>query len=614
MKFLSKKLITFTKATVYFSAFCMVTSCIPMTKITQAEIDRVNNEIIDPELGLSRQQLKDSLKPSQVRDTNNDRDDRNNRARNLNARHNYEGSKNDNDYGYNANGYTEPAIPEASNILTTPIPSSVMNDKLISISVTDDIPLKDVLIELSRLADVDMEIDPRIDGGIILRVKDKPFNTVIDKVSALGGLRYSVKDGIMRVERDTPYKMDYEVDFLNMTRTSESSISVDTQGLGGSESDLPSGSASSTTQSSEADVWTSIEETVTNILNFTQQTNILSTARFEDTTAAASNGSASLQLNRQAGVISVIATNKQHESIKDYLEKVRKQVSTQVLIEAKVVEVTLDEQYRSGVDWSYLSSENSALSITGNFDAAISNTADFFTISASHTGASSLTNAISFTEQFGVTRTLSSPRLNAMNNQQAVLSFAENLVYFTIEAQEEEEDDGAGGTSTTLTIDSQSNTIPVGVILTLQPSINLETNEITMHVRPTLSRITDTVSDPGVAIIAARNNVPSIQSNIPIVEIRELDSVLKIKSGEIMVIGGLMQDIQSSEDKGVPYMNRAPIIGNLFKSKVQTTSTVETVIFIKATIIQNNDTRSIHKDDKNYYNTFVPRDSRPLAF
>lgn len=613
MKFLSKKLITFTKATVYFSAFCMVTSCIPMTKITQAEIDRANNEIIDPELGLSRQQLKDSLKPSQVRNANNDRDDRNNRARNLNARHNYEGSKNDNSYGYDSSEYTEPAIPEASNILTTPIPSSVMNDKLISISVTDDIPLKDVLIELSRLADVDMEIDPRIDGGIILRVKDKPFNTVIDKVSALGGLRYSVKDGIMRVERDTPYKMDYEVDFLNMTRTSESSISVDTQGLGGSESELPSGSASSTTQSSEADVWTSVEEAVTNILNFTQQTNILSTARFEDTTAAASDGSASLQLNRQAGVISVIATNKQHESIKDYLEKVRKQVSTQVLIEAKVVEVTLDEQYRSGVDWSYLSNEGS-LSITGNFDAAISNTADFFTISASHSGASSLTKAISFTEQFGVTRTLSSPRLNAMNNQQAVLSFAENLVYFTIEAQEEEEDDGAGGTSTTLTIDSESNTIPVGVILTLQPSINLDTNEITMHVRPTLSRITDTVSDPGVAIIAARNNVPSIQSNIPIVEIRELDSVLKIKSGEIMVIGGLMQDIQSSEDKGVPFMNRAPIVGNLFKSKVQTTSTVETVIFIKATIIKNNDTRSIHKDDKNYYNTFVPKDSRPLAF
>ncbi|MDA0781924.1 MAG: hypothetical protein PQ612_02015 [Rickettsiales bacterium] len=584
-----------------------------MTKITQAEIDRANNEIIDPELGLSRQQLKDSLKPSQVRNANNDRDDRNNRARNLNARHNYEGSKNDNSYGYDSSEYTEPAIPEASNILTTPIPSSVMNDKLISISVTDDIPLKDVLIELSRLADVDMEIDPRIDGGIILRVKDKPFNTVIDKVSALGGLRYSVKDGIMRVERDTPYKMDYEVDFLNMTRTSESSISVDTQGLGGSESELPSGSASSTTQSSEADVWTSVEEAVTNILNFTQQTNILSTARFEDTTAAASDGSASLQLNRQAGVISVIATNKQHESIKDYLEKVRKQVSTQVLIEAKVVEVTLDEQYRSGVDWSYLSNEGS-LSITGNFDAAISNTADFFTISASHSGASSLTKAISFTEQFGVTRTLSSPRLNAMNNQQAVLSFAENLVYFTIEAQEEEEDDGAGGTSTTLTIDSESNTIPVGVILTLQPSINLDTNEITMHVRPTLSRITDTVSDPGVAIIAARNNVPSIQSNIPIVEIRELDSVLKIKSGEIMVIGGLMQDIQSSEDKGVPFMNRAPIVGNLFKSKVQTTSTVETVIFIKATIIKNNDTRSIHKDDKNYYNTFVPKDSRPLAF
>lgn len=614
MIFLSKKLTTLTRAIIYFSLLSMITSCIPFTRITQEELDRVNNEIIDPTFGLTRNEFKNALKPE-----NEILKERDERIKNYNSKTRRGGNKGDNysgrSYNYSSNDYNEPSIPEASNILTTPIPSSLMSDKLISISVTEDIPLKDVLIELSRLADVDMEIDPRIDGGIILRVKDKPFKSVIERVVDLGGLRYSVKDGVMRIERDTPYKVDYLVDFLNVTRSSESSINVDTQGLGGDDAELPSGSASSTTQTSEADVWASIEEAITNILNFTRETNLLgSSERFEEDTISSGEGNAFLQLNRQAGLISVIATKQQHESVSEYLRKVEEQISTQVLIEAKVVEVTLDEQYRSGVDWSYLTADGSSLSITGNFDAGINNSADFFTISATHTGAASLSKAISFTEQFGVTRTLSSPRLNAMNNQQSVLSFAENEVYFTIEAQEEEDDDGNGGTSTTLTIESESNTIPVGVILTLQPSINLSTNEITMHIRPTLSRITDTVSDPGVAIIAARNNVPSIQSNIPIVEIRELDSILKIKSGEIMVIGGLMQDIQSSVDKGVPFVNRAPIVGNLFKSKVQTTETVETVIFIKATIIRNNDRRSIHQDDKKYYNTFAPRDPRPLAF
>jgi len=613
MRFLSKKLIKLTKGIIYFSAFGILSSCVPMTQITQEEIDRLNNEIIDPNFGLSRKEFKDALLPKHF-----DKDEKENtRNRNRNSRDkNYNSSRSQNEgykHGYTPDGYIEPSIPEASNILTTPVPSSISNDKLISISVTEDIPLKDVLIELSRLADVDMEIDPRINGGIILRVKDKPFKNVIDRVVSLGGLRYKVEDGIMRIERDTPYKKDYRVDFLNVTRSSESSISVDTQSLGGTESDLPSGSASSTTQTSEADVWASVEEALTNILSFTQEANIISNDRVD---AVGTDSSSSIQMNRQAGIISIIATEKQHASALEYLENVEEQISTQVLIEAKVVEVTLDEQYRSGVDWGTLSNHTLGLSINGNFGAGISSTADFFKITANNgaeRAGSTLSSAISFTEQFGVTRTLSSPRLNAMNNQQAVLSFAENFVYFTIEVQEEEDDDGTS-VSTTLTVDSEQNTVPVGVILTLQPSINVETDEITMHVRPTLSRITGQVADPGVELSAASAGVTGIENLVPIVEVRELDSILKIKSGEIMVIGGLMQDVQSSEDKGIPFINRAPVVGNLFKSKTQTTDTVETVIFIKATIIKNNDSRSITKHDKDYYNTFAPRDPRPLAF
>ena len=302
MKFLSKKLITLTKAIIYFCLFSMITSCIPLTKITEEELERANNEIIDPEFGLSRKEFKDALKPRNVRKDENRAMNYNSKNRHYdNRNNNYRG---DNDYSYrdsnyNTNDYIEPSIPEASSILSTPTPSSIMSDKLISISVTEDIPLKDVLIELSRLADVDMEIDPRIDGGIILRVKDKPFKDVIERVVNLGGLRYSARDGVMRVERDTPYKIDYPVDFLNVTRSSESSINVDTQGLGGSDAELPSGSASSTTQTSEADVWASIEEAITNILNFTRETNLLGTARFEEVSESP-EGSSFLQLNRQA--------------------------------------------------------------------------------------------------------------------------------------------------------------------------------------------------------------------------------------------------------------------------------------------------------------------------
>jgi len=612
MALLGKKLISSAKNFVYFFALSVLFSCSSIYPLTKAEQDRLDNDIIDPNAQLTREQFTEALIPFRQNKYNQKRRDgsdfdKASKKRSMNS-----------DYmedEYVPSMYNEPAIPETSSILTTPIPSSPVTDKLISISVTEDIPLKDVLIELARLADVDMEIDPRISGGIILRVKDKPFDEVIERVVDLGGLRYKMRKGIIRVERDTAYKHDYKVDYLNITRSSESSINVDTQGLGGSDSELPSGSASSTTQSSEADVWASVEEALNNILSFTQESNMLSTQAEFETSDSESNST--IQVNRQAGLISVIATERQHLSIKEYLEKVEEQISSQVLIEAKVVEVTLDEQYKSGVDWGTLSDDNFGFRVSGNFDASIGNTADFFTISADNGGTSSLSSAISFTEKFGIARTISSPRLHAMNNQQAVLSFAENSVFFNLQVEEETDDSGLGGNVTTLTVESELQTVPVGVILTLQPSINMQTKEITMHVRPTLSRITGTVNDPGVEIIVARqqgNNALDIESPIPVVEVRELDSILKIKSGEIMVIGGLMQDIQSSEDKGVPFFNRAPIVGNLFKSKSQITETVETVIFIKATIIGNNDSRSIDKHDKRYYETFAPRDPRPLAF
>jgi general secretion pathway protein D len=598
MTLLINKLIKSTKSTFYFCTLSVLFSC---TNISQSEIDRISNNIIDPNSGMTRDQFKNSLSPLRKKEHDNKKT-----------------NNGSNSGEYQSDPYSEPAIPEISNILTTPTPSSVLTDKLISISVTEDIPLKDVLIELSRLADVDMEIDPGITGGIILRVTDKPFNEVIERVVDLGGLRYRVIKGTIRVERDNPYKKDYKVDYLNMTRTSSSSISVDTNGLGAGATGggaLPSGSSSSTEQTTTGDVWESIETALKNILAFNEQANVTTQADADAT--ATSTPTANIQINKQAGLISTIATERQHKNILEYLNTVEEQVSSQVLIEAKVLEVTLDEKYKSGVDWGTLADKTGlGLAVSGNFGASISSSADFLTIRGVNSPGD-MSTAISFTEQFGITRTISSPRLNAMNNQQSVLSFAENTVYFELQVEEETDEAEGGASTTTLTVDSEMKTVPVGVILALQPSINLETNEITMHVRPTMSRITGSVTDPGVDIIVARQDNPNpinVESRIPIIEVREMDSVLKIKSGEIMVIGGLMKDEQSSEDKGVPFANRTPIVGNFFKSKNQATKTVETVIFIKATIVKNNDTRSIPKFDKDYYNNFAPRDPRPLAF
>jgi general secretion pathway protein D len=131
-----------------------------------------------------------------------------------------------------------------------------------------------------------------------------------------------------------------------------------------------------------------------------------------------------------------------------------------------------------------------------------------------------------------------------------------------------------------------------------------------MNIRPTLSRITETVADPGVTIIARNLNIPEVVSEIPVVEVRELDTVLKIANGQTMVIGGLMDERVTNKDIGIPGLSKIPVIGNAFKSVSKVTTTVETVIFIKATIV-NNSTGNVGKQDKLLLEKFT-QDPRPI--
>ena len=120
------------------------------------------------------------------------------------------------------------------------------------------------------------------------------------------------------------------------------------------------------------------------------------------------------------------------------------------------------------------------------------------------------------------------------------------------------------------------------------PSIDLENNEVTLAVRPTLSTLIDSVDDPGFELElaqAAPSEVGKVHNQIPEIQVRELDSTLKLKSGQTMVIGGLMQQEANDLDAGVPFVNSLPVVGNLFKSVSKSSHNKELVLLIKATIV-----------------------------
>jgi type II secretory pathway component GspD/PulD (secretin) len=605
-----------------------------MLTIGVASCSKTHRDVIDPDIDMSRKEIEQKLIPQ---------------------------PKTEKPSGKNATG--EPPLPDLSQILVTPQPPAIGKDKLVSLSITEEVPLKDVLIELGRLADLDIELDPSISGGIILKVKDRPLSEVIERVTRLAGLRYTYDKTVLKIVRDTPYVVNYQVDFLNLTRSNDSNVSVNTSvggsgssggtsggasgggsgggstggstgggtsSGGGSSGGVSSGSTTNIKSTYDGDLWKSIETDITKIIGYTRQintANLAATVTVPDASSQTAGGQTTsntnfVTINKQAGIISVLGTSVQHADIKKYLNYVKDTTTSQVLIEAKIVEVVLANEFHSGINWD-LVEQKYGVGIKGDFARNLSGVTDKLQFGVLNkvgkatkdklvnTTAADLNTLVTLTEMFGVTRTLSSPRLNAMNNQQAVLSFAQNQVYFTLDITAATTQVANGATVTQpATVKSNLNTVPIGIILTLQPSINPDTQEITMNIRPTLSRIVDNVTDPAVAFLNSINN-STFASTVPVVEVREMDSILKIKSGEVMVIGGLMEERTENNDSGVPFVSSVPWVGNLFKSTLRKKNLVQTVIFIKATIVPTSN--SVVNEDKDFYKTFT-RDPRPLAF
>lgn len=145
--------------------------------------------------------------------------------------------------------------------------------------------------------------------------------------------------------------------------------------------------------------------------------------------------------------------------------------------------------------------------------------------------------------------------------------------------------------------------------MTVQPAIDLEKNAVTLNMRPTVSFIVDRVEDPGIKIAAADANVTGVTSSIPVVAVREMDSVLTIPSGTVAVMGGLMQDSAGNLENGVPFIDEAPIVGNLGKSRSDNAKMSELVILLRTTIVDNG--AKPDEADAELYKKYS-RDRRPL--
>ncbi|PCI53841.1 MAG: pilus (MSHA type) biogenesis protein MshL, partial [Methylophilaceae bacterium] len=308
--------------------------------------------------------------------------------------------------------------------------------------------------------------------------------------------------------------------------------------------------------------------------------------------------------------------NKQHQKVQEFIDRVMGSARKQVLIEATIVEVVLSDSYQAGIDWSRLNNPGNSGFVfgqtlgskgvnfnttTGTFSAGESNAFGGTNTAGLVAGyinpLSSIGNiaaSITLLEQFGNTKVLSSPKLMVLNNQTAVLKVVDNLVYFTVEVQQTPGNTNSNAFST---ITTTPQTVPVGVVMSVTPQIN-DTGKVNINVRPTISRVLSFVNDPNPQLAAA-NTI----SAIPQIQVREMESVLSVSSGDIAVLGGLMQDEIINNTDSVPGLSKVPGVGNVFKGKNDATKKTELVIFLRPTVIPN---ASLESDELSSFKKYLP--------
>ncbi len=318
---------------------------------------------------------------------------------------------------------------------------------------------------------------------------------------------------------------------------------------------------------------------------------------------------ASFSLNKQGGMISVFASERQHRKISEYLTMLRKSVTAQVLIEAKVLEVSLNDESTTGINWSVLDGLGGELALNLVSEGAVARAALNPSPSPStnfqlgYTG-NDVTAVIDAISRFGTVHALASPRLTVLNNQSAVLNVANNLVYFSVDVSTSQSD-----SSTQTTVDSEIHNVPEGILINVQPSVNVDDQTISMVVRPTITRVVGSVDDPAVTFAVAQANLTTpITSSVPVVNVQEMDSIINLHSGQAVLMGGLMQDRSSATQQAVPVLGEVPVVGGLFRNQSDKIQKTELVIFLKATIV---DGSAIDQADKDLYRQFSG-DRRPV--
>lgn len=478
---------------------------------------------------------------------------------------------------------TDALVPDFNQALDTS--RNTAQQARLNISVYE-VDAREFFMGLVVDTEENMLVHPEVTGKISLDLKNVTIAQVLEAVQKLYGYDYKKNDMGYIIYPATLQTKTFKIDRLDLQRIGSSNTAVSSgrqsgqnnsqgngnqQGNSGQQSNSPLGnnsqgnntqqysnsSSSSVRTITDTDFWQEMKDSLTHMVAVDPQ--------------------ATVDINQQSGIVIVRAKPMQLREVESFLSATQSQISRQVTLEAKILEVTLNDSHQDGVNWESIVREgiNKAPLLTGigaaaTFGAAIQNTNVAVPVFALGGSAGDFRAFVELMETQGNTNVLSSPRVSTLNNQTAIIKVGQDE-YFATGFQ-----GGTAGTSTTAST-GPSVYIDVffsGISLDVTPQID-DNDDITLHIHPSISQVQRDTKDFGL----------NITLPLALTTVRESDSIVKAKNGQIIVLGGLMQERDNDNKEGITGLAAIPYIGNLFRINTGTTQKSELIILLKATYI-----------------------------
>ncbi len=427
---------------------------------------------------------------------------------------------------------------------------------------------RECFLSLARENDLNLVLSPEVSGKVTLDVKEATAPEIIEEACRLLGCRVEHAGRIIRVGPERRETHFFEIDYLLTTRVGQGSLTASTTTGGGSSSG--SSGASGASGGGESSSSNSV---------LTEEKIDFFGSLLDEVRSLLSGAEAKAFLNKATGTMTVTDYPRNLEQVSAYLRALDERARTGVIIEARILEVTLDDATRYGIDWSALPSM-SWLGLSGSLSggAVMSQTLSSgldtgfkFGVTGSHLNG--FLDALATSGQLNV---LSAPKVATLNNQKAIIRIGRQDVFFRATVT-------PATTTSAAIVTYNPDTITEGIILSVTPQVSRD-GHVMLSIHPTITERVGTATAPD-------------KNTAPIIDVRETNTMVSVEDGQTVVIGGLMQERTQETVSSVPFLGDIPLIGALFRNVDQKKRKTELVILITPRVVSSASLAGMGDDD-----------------